>query len=71
MNYLNKFLKILPGDNLLSIVEGLVGVVGVCTGSSIFSAGGGIFNSVEEFLRALAMTLEFAIAFFSVSDGEL
>lgn len=71
VNYLNKFLKILPGDNLLSIVEGLVGVVGVCGESSIFSAGGGIFTSVEEFLRAFAMTLEFAIAFFIVSDGEL
>lgn len=70
-NYLKKFLKILPGDSLLSIVEGLVGLVGVCCGSSSFSAGGGIVTSVEEALRAFAMTLEFIIAFFSVSDGEL
>jgi hypothetical protein len=67
---LKKFLKRLPGDSLFSIVEGLVGVVGVC-GSSIFSAGGGIVTSVDEFLRAFAMTLEFTIAFFNVSDGEL
>jgi hypothetical protein len=70
---LKKFLKIFPGDNLLSIVEGLVGVVGVCCGSSSFSttAGGGIVTAVEEFLRAFAMAVEFAIAFFNVSDGEL
>lgn len=77
--YLKKFLKILPGDNLLSIVDGLVGVCGCAsTVASVVAgaAGAGTATltaamSVEEFLRALAMTLEFTIARFNVSDGEL
>lgn len=73
--YLKKFLKILPGDSLLSIVDGLVGVCG-SVASEVAGAGVGTATltaviSVEEFLRALAMTLEFTIARFNVSDGEL
>lgn len=68
--YLKKFLKILPGDNLLSMVDGLVGVVGVWGASTGFS-GAGPATSVGTFLRAFAMTLEFAIALLIVSVGEL
>lgn len=76
--YLKKFLKILPGDNLVSIVDGLVGVCGVSTLASEVAGAAEVGTatltaaiSVEEFLRALAMTLEFTIARFNVSDGEL
>lgn len=55
------FLKIFPGDNLLSMLEGLVGDCEF--GSSDFS---GILRatSLAELLRAL-------LAFANVSDGEL
>lgn len=60
---------------MFSIAEGLEGVVGV-VGSTSFSvagagAGAATVASFDEFLRAFAMAVEFAIAFFSVSDGEL
>lgn len=55
-----------PGENLF----GVVGVVGVCWGSAGLSGAGPGISSAT-FLRAFAMTFEFAMAFFSVSDGEL
>lgn len=48
------------------MVDGLDGLVGV-GGSSSFS----FVTSLAVFLRASAMTLDFAIALFIVSDGEL
>lgn len=70
-NYLKIFLKIFPGDNLLSMFDGLVGVWGdwdCCWSSSDFS---GILSatSVAELLRDAALAFAFASA--NVSDGEL
>lgn len=66
----------MPGDNLLSM-DGLAGLVGVWVGggggicSSGNFSGTGTAISFEVIFRAFAMTLEVAIAFFKVSDGEL
>lgn len=72
---MKKFLKIFPGDNLLIIVDGLVGVVGVwgvCCGLSTRGFSGiTTATSLGAFFRALAMTLELAMALFIVSLGEL
>jgi hypothetical protein len=57
------FLKIFPGDNLLSIVEGLEGD---CEFDSSDFSGILRATSLAELLRAL---LAFAVA--NVSDGEL
>lgn len=56
-----------PGENLFGVV-GVGGVCRVCCDSEDFS---GAATSTARFFRAFAMTFEFSIAFFKVSDGEL
>lgn len=71
LNYLKKFLKILPGESLLSMVDGLVGLVGVGGSSGFSVTTTGVSVEALAFFFALAMTVEFVIALRNVSDGEL
>jgi hypothetical protein len=61
-----------PGESLLSMEVGLVGVCGDCSStSSRFSGAEELDISLDEVLRAFEIASDLFIVLFIVSDGEL